>query len=172
MVQDIFKKKDSIHRPLNTLYLYTFIPVLILIHSTVFLQAQSIKTNRQLLSEHYQLNKTSELKNTSINNTKPLVYKNNKVLVRYNPLGLSLKGAMYFYQKVVSPQLFRHCIYEISCSSYSKMLIQQYGIIKGILLTADRLTRCNSLVREETKASDFNKSGLIIDKQVIIHHHQ
>lgn len=67
------------------------------------------------------------------------------VLIRYNPVSLALGGMMYTYQKFISPQLPSECFYEVSCSAFSKDLIYQYGIVKGVLFTSDRLMRCNRL---------------------------
>ena len=52
---------------------------------------------------------------------------------------------MFAYQKVISPVIARHCAYSPTCSAYSKELIREYGLAKGICLTADRLTRCTRI---------------------------
>lgn len=66
-------------------------------------------------------------------------------LVRYNPISLALGGLMYTYQRIISPQLPSECIYQHSCSAFSKDLIFEYGIVKGVFTTSDRLMRCNRL---------------------------
>ena len=66
-------------------------------------------------------------------------------LVRYNPFTLTSGGLLWAYQALISPQLSAGCIYSPSCSSYSKNLIQEYGILRGIIFTADRVSRCNRL---------------------------
>lgn len=62
-----------------------------------------------------------------------------------NPLYHMLAGSMYGYQKWVSPVLGRHCAYSPSCSAYSKELLKEYGLLKGVFCTADRLMRCNRI---------------------------
>lgn len=47
------------------------------------------------------------------------------------------------YQRVISPALPRRCKYEPSCSRYAVQAIQRYGILRGLLLAAWRLLRCN-----------------------------
>lgn len=47
------------------------------------------------------------------------------------------------YQKVVSPALPRRCKYEPTCSRYALDAIRSYGILKGIVLAAWRVLRCN-----------------------------
>lgn len=64
-------------------------------------------------------------------------------LARYNPVSLGLGGLMYVYQRFISPQLPSECLYHTSCSAFSIDLIAEYGLLKGVVSTADRLMRCN-----------------------------
>ena len=98
------------------------------------------------------------------NDVKVMHTKSGGVLATYNPLSLLLKGTMLTYQHVISPQLSRHCPYEITCSNFSKQSIQEYGIVKGVFLSADRILRCNRIGILDTDALDFNEtSGTIKD---------
>lgn len=47
------------------------------------------------------------------------------------------------YQRVISPGLPRRCRYEPTCSRYAVQALAQYGILKGLVLAAWRLLRCN-----------------------------
>jgi uncharacterized protein len=47
------------------------------------------------------------------------------------------------YQTVISPALPRRCRYEPTCSRYAIRAIEDYGILKGLVLAAWRLLRCN-----------------------------
>ncbi len=47
------------------------------------------------------------------------------------------------YQRVISPALPRHCKYEPTCSAYAVHAIRRYGILRGAVLAAWRLLRCN-----------------------------
>jgi putative membrane protein insertion efficiency factor len=47
------------------------------------------------------------------------------------------------YQRVISPALPQRCKYYPSCSHYSVTAIRQYGILRGLVLSAWRLLRCN-----------------------------
>ena len=55
------------------------------------------------------------------------------------------------YQKEISPKLKqqlgvdRLCRYTPSCSEYAKQSIEKYGNIKGTVMAAGRLLRCNPL---------------------------
>lgn len=66
-----------------------------------------------------------------------------RIFSRLNPVRLSLGGMMYVYQRFVSPQLPSECLYHPSCSGFSKELIRDLGLVKGMAATADRLMRCN-----------------------------
>jgi putative component of membrane protein insertase Oxa1/YidC/SpoIIIJ protein YidD len=87
----------------------------------------------------------------------------NKKIIKYNPVSLSFGGLMYFYQRVISPQILAGCPYEISCSNYSKAVINRYGVVKGIALTSYRLMRCNRLAAIDVHPLYFNSAGKIID---------
>jgi putative component of membrane protein insertase Oxa1/YidC/SpoIIIJ protein YidD len=65
------------------------------------------------------------------------------LLKRKNPLLMPLTATLYVYQNIISPQLATDCPHIPSCSNFSKQCIAKYGIVKGIALSADRLTRCS-----------------------------
>ncbi len=114
-----------------------------------------------LTASFYQLKGQSQLedlklikaKTTENQNTEAHHHHHNSFLlsdhpsafVRYNPVSLAFGSMMWAYQKVISPQFSSTCLYSPSCSSFSKTLISDFGIITGIVLTADRLSRCNRL---------------------------
>jgi putative membrane protein insertion efficiency factor len=47
------------------------------------------------------------------------------------------------YQRRISPVFPRRCRYEPSCSNYAVESIDRFGVIRGTLLAAWRLLRCN-----------------------------
>lgn len=47
------------------------------------------------------------------------------------------------YQTVIASQDLPSCVFHPSCSRFAFDAIKQYGAIKGILLSTDRLMRCN-----------------------------
>ncbi len=95
------------------------------------------------------------------------------VLVKYNPVSLFFGGLLFAYQKAISPQIAVSCPYEINCSNFSKKCIQRYGLLKGIALTADRLTRCTQYTLIDLKNVQLNKQKKIIDpvEQYTLRHH-
>lgn len=47
------------------------------------------------------------------------------------------------YQRVISPALPRSCKYEPTCSHYAVEAIRTEGAVRGVILGAWRILRCN-----------------------------
>jgi putative membrane protein insertion efficiency factor len=47
------------------------------------------------------------------------------------------------YQRLISPALGQRCKYYPSCSEYAVQSIRTFGILRGLILAAWRLLRCN-----------------------------
>ena len=47
------------------------------------------------------------------------------------------------YQRYVSPLFGRRCKYEPTCSAYAAQAIRELGVLRGSVLAAWRLARCN-----------------------------
>jgi uncharacterized protein len=47
------------------------------------------------------------------------------------------------YQRWISPALPRRCKYEPTCSAYAQQAIRELGLMRGMILAAWRLARCN-----------------------------
>ena len=54
-----------------------------------------------------------------------------------------LSAPIVAYQRYISPALGPRCRYAPSCSTYALQAIRVHGLIKGLILTAWRLLRCN-----------------------------
>lgn len=68
--------------------------------------------------------------------------------IRFNSLEtselkLAATGLIRLYQKFISSQDSPACNFVPSCSRFGMACIQEYGMVRGILLAADRLLRCN-----------------------------
>lgn len=70
--------------------------------------------------------------------------------IQYNPVTLFFNASLFIYQKFISQHFSAGCYYQPSCSEFGRLAIKKYGLIKGIIITADRLTRCNRIA-----ATDF-----------------
>jgi uncharacterized protein len=60
-----------------------------------------------------------------------------------NPIGRLLVLLIRGYQAVVSPLFGQRCKYYPSCSEYAAQAIARFGILRGLVLAAWRLLRCN-----------------------------
>jgi uncharacterized protein len=47
------------------------------------------------------------------------------------------------YQRAIAPGLPARCKYYPSCSEYAVQAVRRYGILRGFVLAAWRLVRCN-----------------------------
>ena len=48
-----------------------------------------------------------------------------------------------FYQRAISPGIPARCKYYPSCSEYAVQAIRRYGVLRGVVLAALRILRCN-----------------------------
>jgi putative membrane protein insertion efficiency factor len=67
------------------------------------------------------------------------------------------------YQQGVSPVIAADCLYSPSCSRFSRQAINKYGLVKGVLITADRLTRCSAFCGKDIPLRNFDEDGLAKD---------
>jgi uncharacterized protein len=50
---------------------------------------------------------------------------------------------LHLYRRVMSPLLGARCRYYPSCSAYAVEAVREYGMIRGAVLAAWRVVRCN-----------------------------
>ena len=81
----------------------------------------------------------------------------------FRPGKMLLNGALTVYQSLFSRQLSTQCIYELSCSRFSREAVKTWGPLKAIVLSADRITRCNRIHYAETSKLQQNKEGKLVD---------
>ena len=60
--------------------------------------------------------------------------------VRYLPIGM-----IVVYQKLISPMVLPSCRFYPSCSTYARLALKKYGIIKGGILSLVRIFKCHPL---------------------------
>jgi putative membrane protein insertion efficiency factor len=66
------------------------------------------------------------------------------------------------YQEFISSQQHNVCVFQPSCSHFGQEAIQHYGLARGVLLTADRLQRCNNFASQYGYAYD-QATGRLLD---------
>jgi putative membrane protein insertion efficiency factor len=54
-----------------------------------------------------------------------------------------LVAPIRLYQRFISPALPARCKYHPTCSEYAVEAIRTYGVLRGLVLAAWRLLRCN-----------------------------
>jgi uncharacterized protein len=47
------------------------------------------------------------------------------------------------YRRVISPALPRRCKFEPTCSAYAIQALEEFGILRGLVLATWRVLRCN-----------------------------
>ncbi len=129
--------------------------VIILLGLLNYVQAQS-PNDLALLSTHTQ---TSDLPDHSYQKSN----KKTKFIQAVNPVYWIYKGGISFYQAHISSQLSTSCIYETSCSRFGKKLFNEFGVFKGVFLSADRISRCNRLTYSQTSRLSLNTEGKVIE---------
>lgn len=74
-----------------------------------------------------------------------------------NPVSLIYGGTLYMYQNFISQHLSADCLYDPTCSDFSKQAVKEYGLFKGGLLSFDRLNRCNRIAATDLDPAMINK---------------
>lgn len=115
--------------------------------------AQSIDLSADLiLIESISKQKISpSSKRNYIFKNQPATFKNR------NPVSLIYGGSLFVYQNFISQHFSADCLYDPSCSDFSKQAVKEYGLIKGGLLTVDRLGRCNRIAATDLNMSLINE---------------
>lgn len=87
------------------------------------------------------------------------IYKNDKNwLKKYNPISLGFGSLLYLYQNVLS-QVSADCLYHPTCSDFSRDAIREYGLIKGVFLSSDRICRCNRIAATSINYFKFDQKS-------------
>lgn len=89
-------------------------------------------------------------------------------------LAYILIAPIRIYQWTISPMLGDVCRYHPSCSKYAVGALKEHGPIKGLLLTAFRLLRCNPWTRgglDPVPARGDWQPSIFPDGQPRVDHH-
>lgn len=99
----------------------------------VYSQDVNDKITQQLFTEfHY----TPAQPRTKVN------FKNPGKLSNINFVKHIAAGLLYFYQNAISEQIQAECLYEISCSQFTKKMIEKKGLIIGAFVGFHQLNNC------------------------------
>ncbi|MBI9068053.1 MAG: membrane protein insertion efficiency factor YidD [Salinivirgaceae bacterium] len=93
--------------------------------ATIVYSQNGVNVDKKLLEMHC----------TNIGSSKESTSK----IFKFNPFD----WALWVYKNGLSEQISANCEFEPSCSTFSLHALHELGYLKGLFLTADRLTRCN-----------------------------
>ena len=82
----------------------------------------------------------------------------------YNPANYLGAGLLFFYQRVISEQIQAECTYNTSCSEFTKLSIEKYGIFKGGLKGINQLSECFPGAKSEHIRYYISSEDKIINK--------
>lgn len=111
---------------------------------------QALEGNQQVYLDIYRIHQSDVQGNES--GDYRVIAKDRSVLT------IPFSFLLWTYKSFISEQLSSDCTFHPSCSRFSYRAIHELGLIKGVLLTADRLTRCNA-------DSRFDAPWFLINKE-------
>lgn len=76
-----------------------------------------------------------------------------------NELQAVLSGLFLFYKSFLSSQDNQRCSFHPSCSEFGLEAVKKLGVIRGVMCTCDRLTRCNGFSPQQYEI-DFERRRL------------
>lgn len=83
---------------------------------------------------------------------RPYIYQHETSFIKkYNPISLLIGSSLYVYQNVFSKHISADCLFTPSCSEFSKQAIKEFGLLKGTLLSIERVNRCNRIAATDLK---------------------
>ncbi len=114
---------------------------LILLLTFVFFFGSSIAqdSSKSNLNQLVTANFYSEYK--VLPKRKVLSLKNKGFISKINPVTYLSAGLLFVYQRTLSEQIQAECMYQTSCSSYTKLQMEQNGF-RGFLLGFHQLNNC------------------------------
>ena len=77
-----------------------------------------------------------------------------------DPLKMLGKGLFWIYSRFITTQDNHECQFEPSCSKYAKDAMSKRHIVEAILLTSDRVVRCNPTAFRHYESDSL---GFLID---------
>ncbi|MBP6460171.1 MAG: membrane protein insertion efficiency factor YidD [Crocinitomicaceae bacterium] len=129
-------------------FIFTF---LLIYSQCVYTQTINDQITSQLFNEYHY---TPPQPRAKIN------FRNTTKLAKINFFKYLSSGLLYFYQNGISEQIQAECLYEISCSQFTKKMIEKEGLILGTFLGFHQLNNCqgNAILDYPTfKISDSDK---------------
>ncbi len=111
----------------------------------------SLSAQEDMILDIERINSQLSRQQISLYKRQYIFKEESSLLKKINPINLFFGGSLYFYQNVLSKHISADCLYMPSCSEFSKQAISETYLINGILLTIDRLNRCNIISAQDLK---------------------
>ncbi|MBN2636965.1 MAG: membrane protein insertion efficiency factor YidD [Prolixibacteraceae bacterium] len=93
-----------------------------------------------------------------ISTKREYIFKDQKIAFKNsNPASLVFGGLLYGYQNYFSQHLSANCLFNPSCSDFSKQAVKEFGLVKGTLLSFDRLSRCNRIAATDLNPTEIDE---------------
>jgi hypothetical protein len=64
------------------------------------------------------------------------------------------RGLLFVYQRGAAPSKGQACPMYPSCSEYARLAVLRHGVLRGVLMAADRLHRCGHDLRYYPRVAD------------------
>lgn len=122
----------------------------ILLNANLMCDAQSNSALNKLINER----KTAIEKQSN-----QVQYLSKSDFIELDPFALGALAVLQAYKSFVSSDLGSHCQFSPTCSAFSAEIIKHKGLWLGILLTSDRLIRCNP-------EAQFDHCEHLIDQEI------
>lgn len=114
---------------------------LIIVFSYTIRKAAIAQANN-LLTDIETITKCSPQVNEPVNHPQA------ELKLQINPMKTILNTFIFIYQSVISDQIQPYCIFYPSCSRFGHECLANTNSIHALLLTCDRLMRCNRMNRK------------------------
>ncbi|MCT4599546.1 MAG: membrane protein insertion efficiency factor YidD [Marinifilaceae bacterium] len=105
--------------------------------------------------------KTIESRNNKIDrdlsyfNGRYLFNKEDNIIVKYNPLCISIGGMLFIYDNTLAPIISSPCLFSPSCALFFRKSLFEYGFFKALFISTDRISKCSRLSSIDIKRSNM-----------------
>lgn len=105
----------------------------------------------------------TKLLETSFSDLRPAAKKLRKITMfkkqisYFNPLSYAGAALLFVYQNLISEQIQADCMYQVSCSEYTKRSIENKGLVIGTLMGFNQLSECFSGAQYEHRTSSIHQ---------------
>jgi putative component of membrane protein insertase Oxa1/YidC/SpoIIIJ protein YidD len=146
---------------------FIFLILLSMYFSTFKMYAQQVSNtlNHNVISVAFE----QITPNSILRKRKFLSLKNKSIAQKLNPFLYIGASLLFVYQNIVSEQIQAECVYQLSCSEFTKKSIEKNGFIKGTLAGFHQLSNCFQGAIYEHPVYTINEFGKInntIDEQI------